>query len=270
MVIVCGLQGEEGFVASLPEQYQREARASMQRNAGSIDLFLAPGAGHAAHMAEYLAVARERIAVVRPPIEHAQYRRGRPRPTDPFVLGYLSVVIPNKGLDVLVKAWVRLVREEGRAIRLRIAGQVLHPGYHAQVRRLVREAGLEGQCEWLGELDLAAKVQFLHDCSVFSVPSRFPESRGIAMMEAMAAEVPVVAPDLGIYPETVALFGGGARLFPAGDAEALAAAVAAVQDDPTGADEQAATAAQGVRTHLDPGPLAEQVEGLLEGLLQRR
>lgn len=260
--LVCGLQGEEEFVAALPQRQARQAQELMQRNAAAIDLFLAPGEAYAAQMAVYLAVPPSRIAVLRPAVEHGQYQRTAPLPREPFTLGYLSVITPRKGLDILVEAWIRLVRERGLDSRLRVAGQVLDRRYLAGVRRTVARAGLQERCEFLGELDLAAKIRFLHECSVFCLPSRFAESRGIVVLEAVAAGVPVIAPASGVFPEMFGLLGAG-RLFPPGDAEALAAALAAVAAAPEVAADEAAVARAGLLTHHDPAVLAAHLEGLL-------
>ncbi|NPV49136.1 MAG: glycosyltransferase family 4 protein [Armatimonadetes bacterium] len=257
--VVCGLQGEEDFVASLPARYQAQAQEWMRRNAESIDLFLAPGEAYADLMADFLAIPRERIRVVRPGVEYEQYLRPHPRPTDPFVVGYLSVITPRKGLDLLVRAWIKLVRQDGRKMRLRVAGRILDQPYFDELVGLVQVAGLQDEWEFLDEVDLAGKIAFLHQCSVFSVPSRFAETRGMAMMEAIAAGVPVVAPDSGIYPEMFGLLQGGA-LFAPGDVNALAAGLAQVQDDPQGADTAAARALANLQVYHDPMRMAQTLQ----------
>jgi glycosyltransferase involved in cell wall biosynthesis len=263
--IVCGLQGEEDFVASLPDRHQRQARELMRRNAESIDLFLSPGEAYADQMAELLGVGRERVKVVRPGVEYDQYARATPRLTEPFTVGYLSVITPRKGLDLLVKAWIKLVREQGRALRLRVAGRVLNRGYFEEVSGLIREAGLQDQWEFLDEVDLAGKIAFFHQCSVFAVPSRFAEARGMAIMEAIAAGVPVIAPDSGIYPEMFGLLGGGA-LCPVADVDALAARIAEVQDGPGAGDAAAARALAGLREHHDPAHMAGTLQAIFAEL----
>jgi glycosyltransferase involved in cell wall biosynthesis len=262
--LVCGLQGEDDFVASLPPRHQRQARDLMQANAAAIDLYLAPSEGYAAQMCEFLNLPPERIVVVRPGVEADQYHRPGPRPTDPFTLGYLSVIIPRKGLDLLVRAWVKL-REQGHDVRLRVAGQVLNPAYFREIQKYLATAGVADRVEFLGEVDHAGKVEFLHRCSAFAVPSRFAESRGMAVMEAMAAGVPVVAPNLGVYPELFALVGGGALHQP-DDVDSLAAALERIIVDPSAADETAARAQAGLRTHHSPEQMAQRHDELFRTL----
>lgn len=263
--IVCGLQGEETFVASLPDRYRAEAVSLMRRNAAAVDLFMAPSETSASEMADLLEVGRDRVAVVRPGLDLASLARRGPRVIDPFVLGYLSVIIPGKGLDLLIRAWTGLVRE-GRDIRLRVAGQPLSTRYYRQVRDQVRAAGLEDHCEWLGEVDLATKLEFVHGCSAFCVPSLFAESRGIAVMEAMAAGVPVIAPASGVYPEAFQLLGGGAT-FPPGDTQSLAAAIASIQDHCEEADATAARVLAAMPAHFSADAMASAFEASVSGLV---
>jgi len=266
--VVCGLQGEESFVAGLPPRHRQQAQDLMRANAAHVDLFLAPGEAYADAMATFLDVPRARIAVVRPGLELAQYARPGPRPTAPFTIGYLSVIIPRKGLDLLVAAWLKLVEEGHDGIRLKVAGQVLDPRYLQGVQRTIARAGLTDRCEFFGEVELAQKIEFLHGCSVFAVPSRFAESRGIAVMEAMAAGVPVVAPNSGVYPELFRLVGGGVLHEPE-DVGSLTAALRQVVTEAGEADAAAVRAVEGLQAHCGPEVTAAQLEELFHDLLGR-
>ena len=64
-------------------------------------------------------------------------------------------------------------------------------------------AGLGGEFEYRGELDRAAKVAFLHELDVLSVPTTYQEPKGLFLMEAMASGVPVVQPRRGAFPEII-------------------------------------------------------------------
>jgi glycosyltransferase involved in cell wall biosynthesis len=70
----------------------------------------------------------------------------------------------------------------------------------ADVERQVAAAGLAGHVEFVGEQqDL---VPWLSACDVFLLPSA-QESFGLAALEAMACEVPVVAFRVGGLPEII-------------------------------------------------------------------
>ncbi len=83
---------------------------------------------------------------------------------------------------------------------------------------------------WLSEVDLAAAVR---GAAVLAYPSRY-EGFGFPPLQAMAAGVPVVATRAGALPEVL---GTAARLVEVDDRPALGAALAAVLDDPSVAED---------------------------------
>lgn len=248
--ILCEVKGEDGFIDALPGPHRARALDYLHRNARAIDRFVAPSESYAAHMAGYLGVPRERIVVVRSAIDARPLRREGPRVTQPFTVGYLSVITPRKGLHVLVEAVARLVAE-GRQVRLRAAGRVLDGRYAREVRRSIRRLGLSACATLEGELPAAQKPAFLHALSVLVQPSILPEILGTVALEAQAAGLPVVAPAEGAFPEMLALTGGG-LLFVPRNAEALADALRALMDDPASADELGARGAAAVAEHHAP------------------
>jgi glycosyltransferase involved in cell wall biosynthesis len=116
--------------------------------------------------------------------------------------------------------------------------------------------------EVVGELDLPGKTAFLHSCSVFAQPSRGYEVRGLTVLEALAAGTPVVAPDSGVFPEMLALTGGG-LLFHTGDAASLAEALARLQDEPDLGISLLAGTPAALAEHHGPAATVEAWEGVL-------
>jgi len=263
--VVCLLQGEEEFVDSLGAPYREQALGLMRANAASVDRFFASYQAHACEMAAFLAVRPERIMVVRAGME-VPPRPLAIRPRAPFTIGSLSVITPGKGLDLLVTAAKRLV-DQGREIRLLIAGRPINAPYWRKVRRQLVATGLS--YEYLGEVDYEGKQAFFKRCGAFTVPSRCKEARGMSFMEAQLAGVPVVSPAAGIFPEMLSLTGGG-LLAPPGDAAALAAALDRLLADPEEADRLGRAGAEGVARHFSAPRIAEQVEGYFAELLSER
>ncbi len=265
--VVAGLQGEEDFVGQMEEPHRSEAQRLMQEHARAVDLFIAPYAAHAQKMAEYLAVPAERIRVIRTGLDAAPFRRSRPRPREPFTVGYLSGITGGKGVDLAVEALSHLVAQ-GREARLRIAGKVLNRPYWRQVKQGIKAAGLSDRVEYLGEVTLEEKIRFLQSLSAFALPSRFAEARGLAAMEAMAAGVPVVVPQSGVFPEMLELTGGG-LLFSPNDAASLAAALARLHDNPEEADRLGEAGAEGVGRHYGVDKVVEETVGVYVEALGR-
>jgi glycosyltransferase involved in cell wall biosynthesis len=102
------------------------------------------------------------------------------------VLGTLGRLHVNKGLDVAIKAMVRL-RHEGIRVKLMIAGD---GPQKRELMQLTQSLELESLIEFCGWVQPAA--DFLGTLDLFVMPSRV-EPFGLVVTEAMAAGVPVVA-----------------------------------------------------------------------------
>ncbi|MBM4195944.1 MAG: glycosyltransferase [Gammaproteobacteria bacterium] len=171
-------------------------------------------------------VSARRLALIRSAVEPAlsdpnwtRERLCREYGLDPRVLlvGCVAQLIPRKGHELLLRAW-RLILRECPTARLLLFGQgALESELRRQVRRLgighsVVFAGFRTDLpSFLGRLDLV-------------VHAALEEGLGLALLEAQAAAVPVVAFRAGGVPETIA-DGRTGYLVKAGDIEALAIAV---------------------------------------------
>ena len=99
------------------------------------------------------------------------------------------------------------------------------------------------------------------------VLSSWMENAPLAVLEAMAAGVPVVATRVGGVPELVPE--GAGQLVAPGDPAALAAAIARLLDDPALADAQAAAARAHVVRTGGADAMVERTLALYEDLLAR-
>ncbi len=146
--------------------------------------------------------------------------RPSPPPTPP-VLGTVGGLRPEKDHANLLRAVARL----DTAVRVRIVGGGALAG---QLQVLARDLGVEGRVEFVGPVTDTAPCYATF--GVFVLSSR-TEQMPIAMLEAMAAGLPVVATDVGdvhaILPAEAA-----ACIVPPGDDAALARALAALLADP--------------------------------------
>ncbi|HET6608990.1 MAG TPA: glycosyltransferase family 4 protein [Rhodopila sp.] len=116
----------------------------------------------------------------------------------------------------------------------------------------------------LGKRPRAEVAQHLADAAIFCLPS-LVEPSAVASVEAMAFRLPVVATKVGGFPEMVA-DGETGILVPPNDADSLAAALAALLEDPTRAQAMGTAGFQraprftwdavGARLHAEIGHLA--------------
>jgi len=149
-------------------------------------------------------------------------------------LGFLGrFTEPRKGFPVLREAFVSLARSRP-GLRLLVAG----PGEEAELVAGVPPA-LRDRVVYLGQVSEADKPRMLRSVDLYVAPNTGGESFGMILTEAMAAGTPVVASDLDAFRRV--LDGGRAgRLFPTGDAAALAEVLGSLLDAP---EERAALVA---------------------------
>jgi len=227
--VVCMLQGEDVFLDSLPESHRTLCWKTLSARAAETDLFVATSRYFGDLMRERLALPAEKMRVVYNGINLAGYDEARardPRPSSP-VLGYFARMCRDKGLDLLVEAYIILrQRDRVKNLRLQIGGGCgpADEPFVDSLRHRLGEKGLLGEVTFLPNPDRAAKLKFLRSLSIFSVPARYGEAFGLYVIEALASGVPVVLPNNGAFPELVEATGGG-TLCAADDPQALVGAI---------------------------------------------
>jgi glycosyltransferase involved in cell wall biosynthesis len=198
--------------------------------------------------------------------------RFQPRAADPLVrqrlgadrnmplVGLVAGLRVMKGHATAVAAAARL-DARGRGIHLAFVGQGRS---EARIRRCVAERGLDKHVTLAGfASDVAAAMAAL-DVALY-VPL---ESEGMSrvVFEYLAAGRALVAARTGVVPE-ILHDGEDAVLVPAGDAVALADAIARVVADPPFRARLGRAGRDLVEQHYSGARVAERLEGLYAGLL---
>jgi glycosyltransferase involved in cell wall biosynthesis len=138
---------------------------------------------------------------------------------------------PMKGhLDVI--AALSILRSRGHNVQLTIAGEddAGGTGYRHVIEARIRELGLERCVTLLGAVSEDDVIEQLQ-CSQIFVLASLAEPLGVALMEAMAMELPVVATRAGGVPEMIR-DGLEGVLVPAAMPTVLADALERVASDP--------------------------------------
>ncbi len=146
------------------------------------------------------------------------------------IIGTVSSLTPPKGHEYLVQA-ASLVKEEFPSAKFLIVGD---GPLRTKLEDLAKNLNIHPDILFTGTRKDVPKILSVMD--VFVLPSSFREGLGIAIIEAMAAEKPVVATDIGGIPEAVQQ-GKTGFLVPPGDPGALAQAVIELLRNPEKARE---------------------------------
>jgi glycosyltransferase involved in cell wall biosynthesis len=197
---------------------------------------------------EAMGVPRSRIAVVEPGTDPARLVHGRAGPDDPVALLCVATLTPRKGHDVLLDALARL---PAHGWRLDAAGSAERdPATAAAVCTRIAQLGLGERVRLHGEVDAATLDALYARADVAVLASRM-EGYGMALAEALARGLPVVATRAGAVVGTVPADAG--RLVPVDDVGALADALTAVVTDDA-LRARLATGARAARARLPDWP----------------
>jgi glycosyltransferase involved in cell wall biosynthesis len=188
------------------------------------------------------------------------YHAAERAPHQPFRVGFLARVAPEKGLQHLAESYIRLRRETDFSGAVLEAAGYLAPEHRAYLRgveRLMQDAGFGAEFHYRGELNRVEKIGFLHSLDLLSVPCIYDEPKGIFLLEAMASGVPVVQPRRGAFPEILDGTGGGILVEP-DDPASLADAIYRLWKYPEARAELGRRGAEGVRPHYGVAQMAER------------
>jgi glycosyltransferase involved in cell wall biosynthesis len=231
----------------------------------------------AAGVGRYVGVSRD---VARELVERFRY------PPSKVTVGYNAVRLERFGEPAppglreqiggsperpLVLTPARLDEQKGLPFLLRAAAGL--PGVdfvlagegpeRASLEALAAELGVAGRIHFLGYRgDIP---QLLAACDVFALPSLY-EGSSLAVLEAMAARRPVVSSAIGGTDELIDDGSDGLLVEP-GDAEALAAALRRLLDDPGLRDSLAARARERVERDFTPAAMVRRAEAIYGELL---
>lgn len=171
--------------------------------------------------ARIVAVRNYAPAPVAPPRLHAP---------GPLVLGHLGAVTRARGWACMLEALAR----SGPGTRLLLIGRFTD-GSEAAFRARAAALGLAGRVEVTGWLPQPEALHRLRGCDVALVLfQRGEENHRLALphklFDAMAAGLPVIAPDFAEEVAAVVCRAGCGVLVDSGDAGAVAAAIAGLED----------------------------------------
>jgi glycosyltransferase involved in cell wall biosynthesis len=220
-----------------PRAFAWHLRGCIRRATAAADRIIVPSRAIAEELAAILDVRAEGISV----IPHARARGidawGAPSaetataPESPYFIS-VATLEPRKGPLTALEALERLLAARGRGRGAPSWLWIGGAGFKgASIERAIGASPAADRFHRLGFSEDASVERLLAGAAALVFPSRY-EGFGLPPLEAMASGVPVVASDLPVLRE---LCGEAALYAPPGDAEALAATLGRLLDDPASA-----------------------------------
>lgn len=118
--------------------------------------------------------------------------------TNKFIIGYAGRITYNKGIDMLMKAFLHLSYRYDN-IYLHIAGG--DEGYLKEVQKFIIKNKLEKKVKYFG--NIKDMEYFYKNLDLFILPSVVKEAFGLVLCEAMYCGVPVITTDSGAQKEII-------------------------------------------------------------------
>ena len=178
---------------------------------------------------------------------------------EPQLVAFTGKLCEQKGVFELLQAAVGL-RRAFPQLRVELAGD----GDLDEVERCIHSMGLASNVRLQGWIGQRRREQLLARASIFVLPSH-AEGLPVSVLEAMAAGCAVVASDVGGLPDVIE-DGFNGLLVPAGDSQALEAALARLLADPALAREMGRAARATIASRFTPERTVARVEALYSDL----
>ncbi|MFC1557948.1 glycosyltransferase family 4 protein [candidate division KSB1 bacterium] len=231
--IICSLQDENEWIDLMGEDYQKKVWDLIAEKAVDVDAFIAASYYYSKKSKKLLKIPDGKINVIYGGINLDGYETSS-LPLDPPVIGYLCRMSEYFGLEIIVDAFIRLKQDERfNDLKLYLTG-----GYSGDDKIFINDMlnkiskyGYENDVRIFGEFNKENRIQFLKSLTLLSVPVPAGEAFGTYQLEALAAGVPVVQPNIGGYPEFIEATGGGI-IYEPNDSENLAKALASLLTNP--------------------------------------
>jgi len=266
--VVCSLQDENEWVDEMDESQQTVVWSLMAEKSRDVDLFIASSRYYSEKSQQKLDLPAERIQVINGGINLQGYERSD-LPFDPPVIGYMCRMSEYFGLGIVVDAFLELKKDARfQNLRLHMSGGYTgldKPFVDRQVARIT-EQGWQDDIRIFREFDKKHRIPFLKSLTMLSVPVPSGEAFGAYQVEALAAGVPVVQPDVGCYPEFVEATQGGI-IFRPNTGEALAEAAASLLLDPDRVRRLGEQGRNAVLAHYSMDDMARNTLNIYERIL---
>ena len=191
-------------------------------------------------------------------------RRGLGLKDGEVAVGTVAQVAHRKGMDILIET-ARILLRERRDLVFLIAGPVGtgEAEFGRSMHALAEEPELRGHVRFVGPR--SDVPDFLASLDLFLLPTR-AEPFGIALIEAMAAGVPVIASRVGGIPEILSSPGIGRMVDPIAP-DAFATAVREMLALPDRGRSMAERARLSVAQRFDIAPAGERLKKIYLDLL---
>src|SRR6185369_14733494 len=224
--------------------------------------WIAANSRHTRSLVEAWGIPREKITIIHPPLSEqaifiSNELDGEVR-DDSFTLITVSRIVPNKAIDLVLKA-LQIINRNEIPFRYIVVGEGPE---RESLQQLSANLGLQNKITFTGYISDEDKWRLLQASDLYVMPSRVrPEDQhegfGIAFLEAAACGIPSVGTNAGGIPDAV-LDGETGMLVEPDSPEALAQTLTFLYRNPAVRMRMGMAARERARTQFSPSIVAAQ------------
>jgi glycosyltransferase involved in cell wall biosynthesis len=194
----------------------------------------------------------------RPTLDRISARKVLRLDSETFVVGWVGRLVPVKGAALFLEAVARL---NGVDLTACVVGGGPE---RDKLEWMAQELGIQAKTRFVGTIDGAARLFPAFDVFVLSSSS---EGTPIALFEAMAARVPIVATSVGGVPDIISSC--EAVLVPPSDPDAIARGVREIKADPAKTRERVQAADARLRSDFSPKAWLRRYDSVYRQAIER-
>ena len=269
--VVCSLQDEDVWVDAMEDHYRKEVWDMMSERGKDVDMFIPVSDYYSAEIRKRMDIPVSKMQTVHLGVDTADYSPKPITEKEP-VIGYLSRMCEDNGLEILVDAFVKLKRDPKYSkVKLKITGGKTHDDlfFIKTQKWMISERGLENDVYWVEEFEGEERQKFFDSVRLMSVPVYKGEAFGLYQLEAMAAGIPMVQPAVGAFPEVINTSGGGVIFSSPYGPTQLAEALASLILNDEKLQELSIAGLAGVKQHFDIHAQAKKMIAVYESVLKK-
>lgn len=259
--VVCALEDEDVWLSNMEPKLLAKIWDLINENAGSIDRFLPVTNYYGQRIQKFIHAPAEKFTTTYVGIDLKDFDQAQ-KQENPLLIGYLSRMCQEMGLDILVDAFILLKSDPAfNSLKLHITGGKTDDDLPLlnRLKKELENADVLEDVTFAENFDRANRIKFLKGLSVLSVPARKEEAFGVFLIEALAAGVPLVQPATGGYPEIIGMTEGGITYEP-NTPQILAENLSRVLKDKAGRKTMVQKGQEKVHQFFDGRSMSERLE----------
>jgi glycosyltransferase involved in cell wall biosynthesis len=214
--IVCALEDEDIWLDDMEENSLDRIWKIISERSIDVDAFVPVSEYYRKQMIKKIHAPIEKFHTVHIGIDLDGYNK-KTKSNGPPAIGFLSRLMESLGFSIIIDAFILLKNKYGHNnLQLLMTGgnTADDKSFLEETKIKLKQANCLKDVTIIENYDRENRIDFLSKLTLLSVPMIKGEAFGLFQLEALAAGVPVVQPNVGAFPEIIDMTAGGVTYSP--------------------------------------------------------